>query len=416
MKPNTLYSLLLSALLTLSANIVFAHEGGGADTGGADVVESIEGSAWFVNPVRVVKYCLQTNSEFPVSATVLSEKVSVTLGQWSNFINQSGDYYYQKRSLATQFQEIPCDGSEDLTFYFGMTNAQIELYKARQHNPIAFAGRTQFDETAKWGKGFIWLAPQGAVPRKGDYPWKATTFPDWKQDYQLHAILLHEIGHVFGAAHIEGTIMRTDIADKIFRESDDPENAESWFPKSLFFRISQERMVLFPNDMNLLIPGVLGSYEAFDGQAQYTAPEIIFRLLVGRESKGEIQARVEGRGAHYNPDATTAFDRELILFVKDEKGSYKFKLKMFENAETAIFIEGFSPGMIIGDVGSRDHSEVFPGQVKAKTGKILALQIQLNVASTLDRKRVGPLRINYIDSMGFGIPLFNAGLDYTPGN
>jgi hypothetical protein len=92
-----------------------------------------------------------------------------------------------------------CDGSEDLRIYAGVSDARVKQDKTAFDSPLGFAQPESYDEKSGWGRGYIWIAPA----------------PELANPYALYAVLLHEIGHVFGMSHIAGTIMDAHLADQI---------------------------------------------------------------------------------------------------------------------------------------------------------------------------------------------------------
>jgi hypothetical protein len=90
-----------------------------------------------------------------------------------------------------------CDGSEDLTIYYGVENELVRAARSLYDNPAAFAHLESYDEETGAGKGFIWIDRSPEV---------------LYHSHHRQALVLHEMGHAFGIDHISGTIMDENIA------------------------------------------------------------------------------------------------------------------------------------------------------------------------------------------------------------
>lgn len=92
-----------------------------------------------------------------------------------------------------------CQGDEDLAFYVGTADPLIEKLKSQYKNPSGFAELLSYDEQKGWGKGLIWIK---------EYRNSGQTF---SSEFEFSSVLLHEMGHVLGCGHVEGTIMSSDL-------------------------------------------------------------------------------------------------------------------------------------------------------------------------------------------------------------
>src|SRR6185437_1712189 len=76
-----------------------------------------------------------------------------------------------------------------------------------------------------WTPGFIWVADTGQVD-------SASSTPMWTnfEGMPLQRILLHELGHVFGSTHVDGTIM-ADLSHWLWEKAD---KYHAHYPASYF--------------------------------------------------------------------------------------------------------------------------------------------------------------------------------------
>lgn len=193
----------------------YAYGGGGAgDSGGGDNVKPESGSAWFLGN-DVIQYCAEIDTKFGVPKEDVLPYLTNAFKVWHDYIgihhtrSTKNLSTYEDLRLATRSHlKENCDGKEDVKFYFGGTNQEIEKIKTLYDDPSGFAHRSSYDQEKGWGKGFVWIAPSKSIEQ-------GRGFPNWNSPYTLHGILLHEIGHLYGCQHIEGTIMSAKISDFI---------------------------------------------------------------------------------------------------------------------------------------------------------------------------------------------------------
>ncbi|MCX6125184.1 MAG: matrixin family metalloprotease [Proteobacteria bacterium] len=184
----------------------------GNSTGGGDNFRFADEAAWFNDSQKSIFGCVESSPTFGVSLEVARTEIEHAFATWRHYIEAKRVFkqYPAAVRFATNFRFIEhCDGSEDIKFYLGASNDQVTTAKAKYHNPTAFVERTSFDEKSKWRKGFVWIASTKSL----DIGFGTGQFPNWDQKNNLLAILLHEIGHVYGIDHVAGTIMTSEISD-----------------------------------------------------------------------------------------------------------------------------------------------------------------------------------------------------------
>ena len=395
-------------------------KGNGAELGS----ERLGTISWF-GGTKTVNYCFDIAPDFPVDRGTLERKVQAVIEQWVQMVRTSDLYYFKEilKDLALDFRLIPsCGFGEDIKFYFGSSSAEVEAARKSFRNPLALAQQTSLDKETARSKGFIWLTPQGSltkVARERETRPSKEIFPDWRKDYQLHAILLHEIGHVFGADHIGGTIMSKWIAHLMTSA-----NAETYFHKlgtDYLYHINHQRMVLAPVTNSYEFPGRLGNNlfppEVRSPHSGDTKGEDVFELLLGRKAKGAIKAK-----AHFTSDHANSTN--LRLTVTDDLNSREFVFAMDDNRSEFWILDGeHSSGITVGRFRSSygyhgvrtgsDKGRTYTGSLRTAAGKTLQIMAQMNMQNQnylfTDN---GPLLIGFLDKDKKWKFLFHSNLIY----
>jgi hypothetical protein len=178
--------------------------------------------------------------------------------------------------IVTSFRFLTDCKSADLTIYLGVTTPQIDEIKKQMFDPIAFAHRLSYDEEMGWGKGIIWLKGLDA----SGFIWSLN------DHLNLHGILLHELGHVLGNEHVDGTIMDSSFAEKL-SDTEIPRDAFYWnlYKYEMTSIDSYSELVQLLSGIQVLpegemwIPGTRAEREAF----QY---------MMGRSPQGLVKANL----------------------------------------------------------------------------------------------------------------------------
>jgi hypothetical protein len=231
-KHLRLSALLLVSLTTLvlPRTEAFAKNGGGV-SGGADF--HVVTGAWFTSdsPEKSIRACMRVAPNFGFTAARLSEFIGEAFEKWAQYYERvsppeptpsaedrarisGADRYFWHRIVARVAVSATCKGDEDLVFYFGVENSQTRSRKGKYNSPLGFSELLQplglGEPQNAWSRGLVWIAPPKSIdPKKG--------FPTWTNfdGLPLRALLLHEVGHIFGNGHVDRTIMRDDIAARI---------------------------------------------------------------------------------------------------------------------------------------------------------------------------------------------------------
>jgi hypothetical protein len=194
----------------------------GSKSHGGDTRYPYEGTAWFGKGDRTVKYCVEIDSEFNVNAENVDAEIHHALRTWRSYLEKKLDISTDilRAEVSVKFEkQHSCNGNPDLSFYFGGTPDLVKDQLPHYNDPVAFAYRTEYDMKNSWGKGFIWVT-NPKIFKLGRWPNSPFDFlMDWNRPFALRGILLHELGHVFGIEHVEGTIMTENILEFIAAHS-----------------------------------------------------------------------------------------------------------------------------------------------------------------------------------------------------
>jgi hypothetical protein len=333
-------SLILIIFLSLSISTSFA---GGVSGGGSDHLPDDYGAAWFLDgiPARTIKVCFMQDAEkFPVNQAQVIESFKYAMNSWTNYIEDKKvneeerdpeddlDPVYLR--IVTSYEILAQCGQEDLTIYLGYSNKEVEEIRAKLFDPYALAHKVFFDKEKGWGKGFIWL--KGL--ENDQFLWDKNSL------LNLKGILIHELGHVFGNDHRDGTVMSGNFSEQLF-DYDIPEGGILWsFYKFYMLHIDwSEELVQCLNckfvhdDGTLWLPGSRAEKETF-------------KFLSGSPLQGAAKSKVEVK--KFSPQLF-----EGIYSVSDSQKTVSYPI--FFPMNSMNFTSG--EGAIFKRVISRNSSE-----------------------------------------------------------
>ncbi len=289
---------------------------GGMTSSGGDTKSMDWESAWFLGATPI-SYCIEIAPTEKLSLTQAKADFESVVKTWKSYRIDRMRRETPGKELNFNFQFETCSAATQLKIYVGVTNAEINRGKILYQNPYAFSYRTTFDRTSGLGQGYIWLAPSGSV-----YPLGGVNgFPNWSGPATFHGMLLHEMGHVFGCGHIDGTIMEADLVSKL--QSADSTNPQ-WAAggKMYMTNIDHHRFLLLNWEAELQMKGDIH----IDRTGQEGAR--IFNLMTGRRSKGKIEATVRTKSG------------ELVLVYRDTLGDVTFKLDLDADNRSSFDLGG----------------------------------------------------------------------------
>ena len=245
--------------------------GGNADT------YHPNGPACFLSHDRAVRACMSIGSDFGISPEEINRTVRATFDQWVAYIadRHIGSDSPDLTPFAQRLELIDkCDGTEDLKFVFGASD-DSSVQKARElyREPWGLASCTRFTTGDQFGHGLIWIAPPKSI----------TSYqPDWTAKNALYAVMLREVGRLFGTGTVSGTIMRENISEYL-------ENQSSWQD------LDVEKMRTQIDQTRVLYHGVDHAEHLelnADGRYQYRLG-LSFQKLMGRAPQGQIKETLD---------------------------------------------------------------------------------------------------------------------------
>lgn len=314
------------------------HTKGQERGNGGDYLPAENASSWFVGESNTITYCVQLAPDFGVNNARANKAIEIAFNKWKEYIDQkqvnvSRD---EQSKLPTTWQKSEsCNGAQDLTFYFGVTNPDVQRSFKNFVNPVAFAIRTQFDSTTGRGKGFIWLAKLGSVTTDCEEFPECENFPNWQLPYNLEGMLIHEIGHAYGTAHIQWTIMDQDFVHKL-----------KWFPQQQkpedqnrnLVQIDQLRELVICERCDQEYSGKLGMQwyskstyqdpdtgEVVEKEVHIDKSQEVFEYILDRKPNGKIHSSVE-----LNQEGN------YILFVSDTLGESSILIEFPEGQTGSV--------------------------------------------------------------------------------
>ncbi len=412
MKHLILFSLMISGVVACAKASPSANKSsnpacgvscshGNEQGNGSDYIHEDEGYAWFLNSKKTIHYCVNMASSFGVDKKAAESAIEEAFARWRDYIHKKKIFadYWPELQLTTNAQRLAtCDGKEDLTFYLGLGRPKGILSSDR----VAATVQTSFDPFARWGKGLIWVTSSGTIIP--DELQKEVVFPDWAQSYNLAGILTHELGHVYGNDHVEGTIMAHEIANAMLENEEFRRRFLGSIDGTQELKVCYDCMVNAKGSLGI----ILGNYRPHASEAKNMLDTISrnFKVMTGHDPKGsafEIEARlVQSDNENW----------ELQVSEGSEKYAFPIKLNMnslLNFSGQPIFRrtygERFSmPGAGAGTAISRDSSEhdgiSLEGTLQTAQGTSLPIVLTRNlvVSESPHPNKGAPLMISYLDA------------------
>ena len=373
---------------------------GGDSSGGTDLVDQSDGSAWFLG-TQAINYCVVTSNDFGISNDAAKASLTKALQIWKKYIltNRLGYAvgtspipgekpsveFLVPKTLALKYVEQACDGKEDLKFYFGGTNPEIETAKLKRVNPTGFVSRSSYDLNNTWSKGFLWIAPGFSVEPEN-------RFPDWNKNNNLIGQLLHELGHTYGNPHVPGTIMDPESLIQSIRGAPEsqPANMKKYWDSAIAksnLSIDGAYMLYLCHECNTRyfsnpifvrnLPNDLAKIYGYK-QSKVSADEMFYKHLIGHPPKGNVSQKFEisQRGTKLYYTIADDYQESFRFVVEAQKwsdpefGQHNLASQIFKRT----FLTGKGEEM---NLVSTSASDDFFGTIKSPTG-VTQIRIRRN--------------------------------------
>lgn len=339
---------------------------GGGENGGGDFQDEDYGATWFLGE-KPIRYCMEVAPDFGTSVTEIAKTIDNAFETWKNYIEERKIHHKLSKTEQPSVHRVfmpKCDGSEDLKFYFGSMNPQLQNIKSHYKNPAGFAHRSSYDRESGRGKGLIWIAPPGSViPSK--------KVPDWTKPNFLRGQLLHELGHIYGCEHVDQTIMREKIVSLLLPGATLEDRAQ-------LDKIDGEKILAFPEKGDLVLKGRIRRLDNEQSRA-------VFKKFTGRDPQGEITGvfKTDTRGKKIElslRDDLGSIAIPIVMTLERSVGYYfsarVFKISYKEQHETKG-VAGFVGYALVQDANGNRHPA----------------SLEMNMADGLG----GPFSIRFID-------------------
>jgi hypothetical protein len=359
---------LATGLLQLALGGAPTHawaRGGESGAGGADDYRIVPAFFLSYATETPVNACLQVAPGFGVEQATLHAYVARAYQEWSDYlVAKRLDLGGSPHILTRLVLRDTCDGSENLTFYFGVENDETARYKSQFANPFGYAQLTQpgnsFELPLK-AKGFVWIAPPGSVNDQTHVPtWNSRTAG------ALYGLVLHEVGHVFGNGHLDGTVMTERIGQYLEEDSDPTRNSPNL---GQYSRIDAQVELVPCPECHTSYTGL----ETLDPMVNPKDPDAsdwvyTFKRLVGRAPSRPLALRFERLGS---PEGSG------LLTLIDGVDIYPFPVRIVNAGEE----HPDSTPLFLGQGGRPIHSygSVYVGALTALSGEKITVQLNYNM-------------------------------------
>ncbi len=408
------FMLLVSSLSIASVAFGKPAPHGGETSGGSDQVVLSEILFATKTPTtQGVKICYEKGPAFKVSDSDVESILKWAFQSWADYIVAKDVSYAassdsEGASLKVAGVKKGCSDGDDLHVFLGITPDSIKPTLKKMIRPLAATAAFSGYEKSYWQKGFIWLAPEGAIDSKSHLPiWptpvntRACDTCAVKVQYtvndQFKKVILHEMGHVFGNNHVDRTIMSTDLYTWVLL---DMKEAQENVWQGITPPIMPENVVIDSDAELLANPGLSKKYvlrtqyndipvpgaTPFPGEG--VSPTEInshaladaFQLLVGIKPQGEVQGSVTRQKCPNYKEGRRADDQnsgDLQLTLTDSGKQYNIQISV----KNKVSQHEDSAPLFNGQYGNHHHSLGFAffGMIHPLVGKPIPVIVNYNM-------------------------------------
>jgi hypothetical protein len=186
----------------------------GSITSGGGYVYGFQANPWFIGNTATVRYCVDMDeSNFGTSREAAEKAIEDAISDWKDVLKKADFSHHNEEPLGTlvlgtqDFVKVNCAADDvDLRFQLGTLTSEQRLKLGNPVKFVASAVQISYDEENMRGAGFIYVAPEhGSLRPEADDLAEGV----WSsiEGAILEAVLLHELGHVFGLPHEANSVM-----------------------------------------------------------------------------------------------------------------------------------------------------------------------------------------------------------------
>ncbi len=199
-------------------------------------------TAWFIDDSTQINYCIKRHEFFSLELEKAQKQIRAAINTWVTYINDIDKLSYKMEPnqhkahfFSKSFNYVKNCNKAQLKFYLGYKLRDRDFRKTlEQYKSVAaFSKREDFGKSVTSGYIYIKNSNQFYHDKKDNIN---IPIPNWRSPGSFHAIILHELGHVFGVDHHNGTIMRNDLVDLLLKHQDKNTN----IPENFHFKIDHE--------------------------------------------------------------------------------------------------------------------------------------------------------------------------------
>ncbi len=354
--------LVLPCLVITFFAATLVHAAAGTESSGGTEFYQPTG-AWFksLNADRKIRTCVLISDDFGVErqgSDGAQATLQLAFKKWGDYllekriqkfpVNNINDGYFFNTELEMLDTCGAGEQTEDLRVYLGFKDEQVLAAKSKFTKPYGFVSLSSNSSSHhKWQQGFIYIAT----------PSEIAPAPAWsKGGDHLLGILLHEVGHILGNGHLDGTIMESNLGE--------------WLGYAQSFR--QFSHIDGARELRICV-ACAAKYEGLIADQSAYSAEHGFEALVGKKP-AQLSQAVFFKKEKENPDGSHGEDYNLPegeLVYSDLSGDTSFTLKSESViASNAIDVPIFG--------GWRSYGETFIGTLSSKEGRIFPVVINLN--------------------------------------
>ncbi|MEZ0390918.1 MAG: hypothetical protein ACAH59_01790 [Pseudobdellovibrionaceae bacterium] len=187
------------SLIKKKFNITEVGRGGIDSAGGADQEHFLNGVAWFNK--RRVSFCINRDAAYFLDFATSRSLIEGAIKTWESYIET------KRISVDIPVFEFQakCDDQVDLVFYLGISDARTsQTLEGRYTEPLGVSQLESFDLSTLNGRGWVWIKNLSKLPQS-----------PMTHERMFYILALHELGHVLGNSHVDGTVMDQHISDFI---------------------------------------------------------------------------------------------------------------------------------------------------------------------------------------------------------